>query len=52
MDQETVMTLKKERNALLNEYMNAAAKDKIKILVKIMDIDDRLEDISKKYAIL
>ncbi|WP_214658637.1 hypothetical protein [Candidatus Formimonas warabiya] len=48
MTEETIASLKKEKNLLLHEYLKAQTKDKAKILVKIIDIDDRLEEITKK----
>lgn len=48
MTKAHVSFLKKEKNILINEYMKAPPKDKTKILVKIIDIDDKLDDIEKK----
>ncbi|MGI6066220.1 MAG: hypothetical protein ACOYI2_06985 [Bacillota bacterium] len=41
--------LRKERNNLLNQYLKAGVKERISILVKIMDIDEKLEDSSGTY---
>jgi hypothetical protein len=39
-----VNLLKKERDFLLNEWAKATDRDKVNILVKIMDIDENLND--------
>lgn len=46
MVQETIISLKNERNTLLTQYIKANSKDKAVLLVKIMDIDEKLDDIS------
>lgn len=43
MTSEAIETLVKERSTLFNQYTKAHEKEKFKILVKIMDIDERLE---------
>lgn len=48
MTEATKSTLKKEKSMLINDYMKAPSKDKAKILVKIIDIDDKLDDIEAK----
>ncbi len=37
-------TLEQERSALLNEWIRAKEAEKVKLLMKIMDIDEQLED--------
>jgi len=44
------MLLEQERNALLNEWLNAKESEKVELLVKIMDIDEQLEMDKKKNA--
>ena len=46
MTEESTAALRKERNNLLMQYIKAGAKEKIAILVKIMDIDENIEDSS------
>lgn len=41
--------LQKERIHLLDEYMNAKGSEKVRLLVRIMDIDEQLE-ITKRQA--
>ncbi|GAW93849.1 hypothetical protein [Calderihabitans maritimus] len=40
--------LRRRRNHLIDEWVNAKENDKIKILVKIMDIDEQIEEDKKK----
>ncbi|MDD4753537.1 MAG: hypothetical protein PHT78_09885 [Desulfitobacteriaceae bacterium] len=49
MTKEPTAELRKERNDLLMQYIKAGAKEKIAILVKIMDIDEKIEDSSGTY---
>lgn len=48
MTQEAIASLKRERSSLLNQYIKARENEKVKILVKIMDIDEELEVSSLK----
>ncbi|MBS3975447.1 MAG: hypothetical protein KGZ75_01750 [Syntrophomonadaceae bacterium] len=43
----TTTLLQKERNYLLNQWINARETEKARILVRLMDIDDQL-DVAKK----
>jgi len=40
--------LRRERNSLLNQWINARDHEKATILVKIMDIDEQLEAAKPK----
>jgi hypothetical protein len=44
MNKLIVNSLEKERNMLLAQWARATEEEKVKILVKIMDLDESLED--------
>lgn len=48
MTKEAIANLKKERSSLLTQYVKARQNEKVKILVKIMDIEEQLEVSSLK----
>ncbi|MDW7674446.1 MAG: hypothetical protein SCK28_07930 [Bacillota bacterium] len=43
MNKHIIQSLERERSFLLNQWAKANENEKVKILVKIMDIDERLE---------
>ncbi|HHY60928.1 MAG TPA: hypothetical protein GX504_09945 [Clostridia bacterium] len=43
--------LQKERIHLLDEYMNAKGSEKVRLLVRIMDIDEQLEITKRQEAL-
>jgi hypothetical protein len=44
MNKHIISSLEKERNMLLSQWAWANAEEKVQILVKIMDLDESLED--------
>lgn len=42
--------LQKERTHLLDEYINAKGSEKVRLLVRIMDIDEQLEITKREEA--
>ena len=40
--QDSLAMLRRERNSLLNEWMTASPSEKVKLLVKIMDLDEQI----------
>lgn len=44
MNKHIISSLERERNILLAQWARATEEEKVKILVKIMDIDESLED--------
>lgn len=51
MTRNTFAALKREKDMLLNQYIKASSTDRVKILVKIMDIDEQLELFTSKAAV-
>ena len=41
--EDRLSRLKRERNALLNEWIGATENDKARILTRIMEIDEQME---------
>ena len=45
---DSLTALKKERNTLLSQYIKAQGKERIAILMKIIDIEDQLDALGEK----
>lgn len=47
MINDPISKIYKEKNALLDEWMTVSGERKLKILVRLMDIDDELNKLDK-----
>jgi len=47
---DNLSILQRERNTLLNEWMYAKGNEKVRLLVRIMDIDEQLEVDKRKSS--
>lgn len=49
MNKDNVVVLMKERNSLVNQWMHATSEnEKVQILVKLIDIDEKLESLKRQ----